>query len=430
MYKNILKLFLILTFSIFILHLSPGCKKDLTPVNNDQPEIKLTVEDVGVTEAWLRFSIQNPSPKSQITITRNDSVIQSRKTGPSAHDTLIYDSGLLPSHNYTYTATLTTDSRTLTAESQITTMDTTSHDFTWQAWAFGDGSYSILHDVAIISPDNIWAVGKIGIIDSAGNYEKYNAVHWNGIEWELKRILYQGGFWTIEAIHAFSENDIWFEPFVHWDGNEFNEKPIPGIFIGKSINKMWGTSSDDLYVVGNDGLIAHYNGQTWQLIESGSNLPIKDIWGAIDSNEHFVLCPASEIYQVSDKKLIKINNDFSTEEIDWPFQNRRVHSVWFKDKLKIFICGAGVFVRNRAGEYKEFTELPLIFSRRIRGNNINDIMVAGDFSLLAHYNGYHWKELCDFDEIGLFYSLDFKNDIAVAVGEDNSKSVIYMGKSN
>ncbi|MCK5033123.1 MAG: hypothetical protein KAS18_05795, partial [Calditrichia bacterium] len=99
MNKNFKKFFLILNFSFIIFHSFPGCKKDLTPVENTQPEIQLTVEDVGVTEAWLRLKIQNPSSKSQVTITRNDSTIQSRITGPSALDTLIYDSELLPNQD-------------------------------------------------------------------------------------------------------------------------------------------------------------------------------------------------------------------------------------------------------------------------------------------------------------------------------------------
>ena len=50
-----------------------------------------------------------------------------------------------------------------------------------------------------------------------------------------------------------------------------------------SMNKIWGSSSNDLYVVGNNGKIAHYNGTSWQRIESGTTLNINDIWG--DFNE-------------------------------------------------------------------------------------------------------------------------------------------------
>jgi len=61
-------------------------------------------------------------------------------------------------------------------------MDTTSDNFTFQTWTFGDIGSSALNDCAIISEDNIWCVGEIKIADSTENgYTTYNAVHWNGI---------------------------------------------------------------------------------------------------------------------------------------------------------------------------------------------------------------------------------------------------------
>ncbi|NOX65840.1 MAG: hypothetical protein GXO85_08580 [Chlorobi bacterium] len=75
-------------------------------------------------------------------------------------------------------------------------MDTTSHNFAWETYTFGgvNGS-SYLKDVAIINENNIWAVGEIHTeetdqFDSNGVWVKpYNAIHWDGSTWELKRIL-------------------------------------------------------------------------------------------------------------------------------------------------------------------------------------------------------------------------------------------------
>ena len=44
--------------------------------------------------------------------------------------------------------------------------DTTSHNFTWETWTFGEHSSSVLNDVAIIDENNIWAVGEIYMNDS------------------------------------------------------------------------------------------------------------------------------------------------------------------------------------------------------------------------------------------------------------------------
>ena len=50
-----------------------GCKKDLTPLDNTPPQIKLTAGDVGVTEAWLHLETAGGKPEDRITIQRNDS---------------------------------------------------------------------------------------------------------------------------------------------------------------------------------------------------------------------------------------------------------------------------------------------------------------------------------------------------------------------
>src|SRR5690606_5158442 len=49
-------------------------------------------------------------------------------------------------------------------------------------------------------------------------------------------------------------------------------------------NKIWGTSSNDIYFVGRNGSIVHYNGSPgadgWTKIESGTDLSLSDIWSS------------------------------------------------------------------------------------------------------------------------------------------------------
>ncbi len=68
--------------------------------------------------------------------------------------------------------------------------DTTSHNFTWQTWSFGEHSSSIFNDVAIINDSSIFAVGEIYMNDSLGQPDPiaYNAAYWNGNEWSFQKI--------------------------------------------------------------------------------------------------------------------------------------------------------------------------------------------------------------------------------------------------
>jgi hypothetical protein len=427
----------ILLFTCYLLlAISLSCERNTTPFTLTPAQLTLNAEYVAVTEAWLQVQTENISRSHRLKVWRDKTIVFNGLLETT--DTTIYDSTLLPAHYYTYQATIIKNGNNL-LESQplrISTMDTTSHDFTWEVFTFGTGGSSILWDVAIISPDNIWAVGQI-YADSTQPWLLYNAVHWDGQQWELKRIktLACGGadYPPIQAIFSFAADDILFAhidgSISHYDGIGFANDCSLITQLNGSVNKMWGVAKNDLFVVSGNGFIAHYNGSSWQKIESGTDLPINDIWGAKDdeTGEDYILCPASYKFQLDEKKLLRINPDLSVQEENWPFQDRRVHSVWFKNEYHIFICGAGVFLRNRTGQYNEFNEIPLIFTERIRGNDINDLFVAGDFGILAHYNGLNWKVYPD-AAFGLYRSLDYKGDIAVASGEEAGQAVILMVK--
>jgi hypothetical protein len=416
-----------LTFILFLISFSfrfLSCEESTAPVNKLQ--VTLTAEYVGVTEAELLLQTKNAETNTQYQFFRDDFLISDRTLIQA--ETIITDTLLLPAHNYTYKVKLLKKGKTLTESQplQITTMDTTSYNFTWETFTSGTGGSSVLNDVSIISPDDIWAVGEISF---AGEF--YNVVHWDGQQWELKRITYGGSPWPIKSIWAFSSNDIWFDVFVRWNGDIFVEMPIPNVLIGFGINKTWGNPNGGLYVVGNQGRIAYSpdHGQSWQKLESGTDLPIQDIWGIPDpeTGEPYILCPASDKYNVGEKKLLQINPlTYEVTILEWPYQDRRIHSVWFKDPRRVWICGAGVYI-NKNGQWKEYSEIPLIFTNRIRGMDINDIFVAGDFGILAHFNGVIWKTYPN-AALGLYYSMDYKNKIAVAVGQSDKQAIILMLK--
>ncbi len=70
-------------------------------------------------------------------------------------------------------------------------MDTTSHNFTWQTFTFGEHT-RYAFDVAIIDENNIWAVGEIYMNDSLGNPDPslIMLLHWNGTDWKPEKICF------------------------------------------------------------------------------------------------------------------------------------------------------------------------------------------------------------------------------------------------
>ncbi len=428
-------LFIFLLILIFI-----SCEKNTTPLTRSGGpaiNVTLTAEYVGVSDAELCIKLDESLPNTRFQLFRDDSLLQEGELLNA--DTLLYDEGLLPAHNYTYRAFLINDGRRIaqSAGQNVTTMDTTSHNFQWETFEipspYGSGA---LYDVAVVNENDIWAVGQI-YSDSAQPWLPYNAVHWDGQQWEVKRIqvFYNGSYIipVLNGIYAFSENDIWVTSGVpkHWDGQNWTQYHLwdMGVLSQEDggVTKIWGSSPNNVYFVGRGGTIVRYDGQSWQKLESGTDLPITDIWGVEDSEtgEPIVLCTATEKFDVSDHKIFKIGPAQGVSEINWPFADRRPYSVWFKTLDNLFICGDGVFRIDPIRQYQLFTGLPTFFKERIRGNDINDIYSAGDFGLLAHYNGLTWWTQPNSTN-DIFRGLDVKGNLTVAVGEKDHNALIIM----
>ncbi len=98
-------------------------------------------------------------------------------------DTLFYFDSLLPNTNYTFDAVTYDDGKEIKSNPvTFTTLDTTSHNFTWQTFTFGEHQHSVLYDVAIIDENNIWAVGAIYMNDSLGEPDTQPYASFIGME--------------------------------------------------------------------------------------------------------------------------------------------------------------------------------------------------------------------------------------------------------
>ncbi len=271
------------------------------------------------------------------------------------------------------------------------------------------------------------------------NDNTYNAVHWDGEKWELKRILYDGYTWPIKSVFAFTSDDVWFDAFVRFNQGTFKQMPIPDVLIGWGKNKIWGTSSSDLYVVGNEGKIAHYDGHSWAKVETNTDLDIVDIWGMKHaySGEMVILCVGSDYMHSRDRVIYQIKGLVATELPSSPIQ-WALNSIWFDPGNRYFAAGTGIYHKHDISTGNWFGA-PLKITNyhifRLRGNGINDVIATGGFGEILHFNGMTWKSYLSNTEVfhGNFYSADYKNNIAAVVGVEVKEltyvtAVIRIGK--
>jgi hypothetical protein len=322
--------------------------------------------------------------------------------------------------------------------------DTTSHNFAFQSWTFGEHSSSVLYDVAIINENSIYAVGEIYLNDSLGQSDPntYNAVQWDGNEWKLKRIMTNacGGvvYPPIRAVFAFSSNDILFAhidgSISHFNGTEFINDCSLITQLNGSANKICGRSKDDFYVISGNGFLARYQNGSWIKIISGTDLDFYDIWGDYNSTSGAdeIIAVAAKQFVTYDKKIFRINGN-TVQNIQTDSIPYSIHGLWFKSGKKYFVSGAGLYSKNNINSASEWEWLhPGVtnyYLYAIRGQNTNDLFACGAFGELIHYNGNTWKSFKVKTSIsnGAFNKIDFNQNIVVAVGYDSPKAVITMG---
>ena len=444
----VLNLFFLISLSLFL-----SC--DTTEPPPSSQKLTLTAEDASCTEAWLNLKTENIALPTEFKLMQNDSTVS--VSNINSNDTTLFVENLLPSQTYTFQTIIQSTNQKSNSVS-VTTMDTTSHNFTWETFTFGGGnSSSHLSDVAIINENDIWAVGEIHTaetdrFDSNGVWvQPYNAVHWDGNEWELKRI---GGYGYGEynTVYAFDENDVWFDGTIQWDGAKYsahmNGFPLLPNGDGWRINSMWGTSSKDFYVVGNGGNIAHYNGSKWEKIESGTEEILDDIYGIDDD---IYIAGGSNMYytgvllkgNMERFDVIKEGTAQYVDTIFAPYFVGSLSSVWLSPTGTLYFGGQALyknkynkwdFDRRLEGNYLRGNSGGKYYATisKIRGTADNDIIFVGARNTIRHFNGVSWKQLGSVydpnDPSILWYSMAINNKNAVSVGSKGGQAFIMRLK--
>jgi hypothetical protein len=314
-------------------------------------------------------------------------------------DTVVRDASLRPGNPYRYRAywLKNSDFADSSALLTLTTMDTTSHNFTWVIDTLGNyGSY--LNDVAIIDENNIWVVGNIET-DSG----EFNAAHWDGSEWELELIGVPGVI--VEGIFYIDEDDIWVATGIiyHWNGVEWERFHLWDMGVlgpdDGGVSKIWGSGYNNLYFVGRKGTIVHYDGTAFTRMESGTDIDLTDVWGIVDDQTGEMQVWVCGDEDNPDRSIVLALNDDTWQTVyeRYPYGggNSIDDQIYFTPKTatlwtaagagQIWVGGGwGIYTLNdplapTAYDYIDIETEVGYFSLpwRLRGTGENDLLVVG-----------------------------------------------------
>lgn len=137
-------------------------------------------------------------------------------------------------------------------------------------WAFG------------FSRDDITVVGNEGTV-----------IHWDGRGWSRQPTPRRENLW---GVWGASPEDLWAvggngaaddrPVLLHWDGRAWRDVEIPALQragVG-AFYKVWGLSSDNVYVVGQRGVVLHRTGGAWREELAGASGDLVSVWGTDANN--------------------------------------------------------------------------------------------------------------------------------------------------
>ncbi len=127
--------------------------------------------------------------------------------------------------------------------------------FNGTAWSIvqsPQGTDSFLTGVSGTSASDVWAVGSVGRFDGI------EILHFNGTTWSTVSGLPEDS--VMESVVAIAPNNVWAvgADIEHFNGTTWSIVPSPGDF---GLTGIAASSANNIYAVG--GGIEHWNGTSW-----------------------------------------------------------------------------------------------------------------------------------------------------------------------
>ncbi len=116
-----------------------------------------------------------------------------------------------------------------------------------------------------------------------------------------------------------------------------------------SLSKAWGASTNDMYFVGRNGSIASYHNGQWSRVESGTDLPLTDIYANNQNEIYAAGLNVSEVKGVvlkgnANQFSVMINSEIITENELFQKLYGDLASVWV-DEIGTVYAGGNILLQ-------------------------------------------------------------------------------------
>lgn len=317
------------------------------------------------------------------------------------------------------------------------TCDTTKGDPDSLAHAFTWTEYSIPGEPNLTG---CWVFND-NLIYAMGAY----LYKFNGSVWIKEKVTYYTpdpveGYFADYSLFCNSPNDMWMVKGVAFNYKEGKGyrlyPPAPGP------RACWGTSSNDMFFVGDNGYISHYDGTTFTKFPQVTTKNLRSVWGT----SHNDVWAAGFNSSTAETVLLHYNGSSWTEDPlsveKGLYASGGFNSVWACDSAgQKFVTTSGAILLRKTGSGAWRSDSGFVPNRNNDGtfigiapfgNSPNDMFVVGGWGFVAHWNGKTWKR---YDELFNYgnpnygaAALHVKGNTACVVGTKGGKSWIAIGR--
>jgi hypothetical protein len=214
------------------------------------------------------------------------------------------------------------------------------------------------------------------------------------------------GIWgsSPSDIHVAGVRGIW-----HWDGQSWKQTWKPwrgGIAFGL---ELWGSGPDDVWAVGSDGAMVHFDGTDWVRVSGVTEQNLRSVWGS----------GPDDVYVGGDKVLVRFDGE------QWSavpgFKRLNVHQLWGSGPDDIW-AATDQGLRHFNGETWESTGLRER-TTGVWGTSAQDVLTLTRDRLLQ-FDGSQWRSVRRADSGVIRQLWGLPGQDLLAIGDDGGVLVL------
>lgn len=232
-------------------------------------------------------------------------------------------------------------------------------------------SFSVLTDVWAFSPTDVW------FVDGTSTIQRFD-----GEQWSTLATPSTGG---LACIYALSANDVYLcagEEVLHYNGSAFTAMDVTGPTGLDGITDVWASSPTDVWAIGDDAIIAHYDGASWSRTIAGSAFK-SSIWGS----------GPTDVYTLSTFDLMHFDGTtWSEVSLNGGGGDGQV---WGTSASDVWVMTDSYELNHFDGATWEVIETDDFIGdlAAVWGPAPDDLWAVGSAGSIAHYDGSSWDEV-------------------------------------